>query len=43
MQEDPLETTNVIEKYPDVAARLQGYAEQHRRLFYDEKRQNRNV
>jgi arylsulfatase A-like enzyme len=34
MEKDPLETTNVIEAFPDVAARLQGYAEEHRKEFY---------
>lgn len=34
MEKDPLETTNVIEKFPEVAARMQGYAEQHRKEFY---------
>ena len=34
MDADPLETTNVIERYPDVAARMQGFAEEHRRAFY---------
>jgi hypothetical protein len=34
MESDPLETTNVLDKYPDVAARMQAYAEEHRRLFY---------
>ncbi len=34
MEKDPFETTNVIEKYPEVAARMQGYAEQHRKEFY---------
>ncbi|MEN6601036.1 MAG: sulfatase-like hydrolase/transferase, partial [Bryobacteraceae bacterium] len=34
MEKDPFETTNVIAKFPDVAARLQGYAEQHRKEFY---------
>ena len=34
MERDPLETTNVIAKFPEVAARLKGYAEQHRREFY---------
>lgn len=34
MEKDPLETTNVIEKFPEVAARLKGYAEQHRLEFY---------
>ncbi len=34
MENDPRETTNVIGKYPDVAARLQGYADRHKREFY---------
>ncbi|MCE5308994.1 MAG: sulfatase-like hydrolase/transferase [Acidobacteriales bacterium] len=34
MEKDPFETTNVIARFPDVAARLQGYAEQHRKEFY---------
>ena len=34
MEKDPLESTNVIGKFPDVAARLQAYAEQHRKEFY---------
>ena len=34
MEKDPLETTNVIDKYPDVAARMKGYAEAHRAEFY---------
>ncbi len=34
MVNDPFETTNVIEKYPEVAARLKGYAEKHRQMFY---------
>lgn len=34
MENDPCETTNVIDRYPDVAARLQSYAESHRREFY---------
>jgi arylsulfatase A-like enzyme len=34
MEADPLETTNVIDKHPEVAARLRGYAEQHQREFY---------
>ena len=34
MEKDPLETTNVIGKFPEVAARLEGYAEQHKREFY---------
>lgn len=34
MQDDPFETTNVIDKYPDVAARMQAIAERHRREFF---------
>jgi arylsulfatase A-like enzyme len=34
MENDPHETTNVIAKHPDVAARLQGYAARHRQEFY---------
>jgi arylsulfatase A len=34
MEKDPYETTNVIASHPDIAARLQSYAEQHRREFY---------
>ncbi|MBN9659809.1 MAG: sulfatase [Acidobacteria bacterium] len=34
MEKDPFETVNVIEQYPEVAARLRSYAEQHRREFY---------
>jgi arylsulfatase A-like enzyme len=34
MEKDPYETTNVIEKYPEVATRLKAFAEQHRKEFY---------
>jgi arylsulfatase A-like enzyme len=34
LEQDPQETANVLGKYPDVAARLLGYASQHRREFY---------
>jgi len=34
MELDPYETTNVLDKYPDVAARLKQYADRHRRQFY---------
>ncbi len=37
MEKDPYETTNVIKEHPDIAARLQGYAEQHRREFYPDQ------
>lgn len=34
MENDPHETTNVLEKYPDVAKRMVGYADAHRARFY---------
>ncbi len=34
MQNDPYETTNVLDKYPDVADRLRQFAEQHKQKFY---------
>ena len=34
MRNDPYETRNVIDSYPEVAARLQALAEAHRREFY---------
>lgn len=34
MENDPFETTNVIEQFPEVAARLKELAERHRRQFY---------
>ena len=34
MEADPMESRNVIDKFPDVAARMQGYAEEHRKQFY---------
>ncbi len=34
MEKDPFETVNVIEQFPEVAARLKTYAEQHRKEFY---------
>jgi arylsulfatase A-like enzyme len=36
MENDPHETKNVIDSHPEVAKRLQGYAEQHRREFYSD-------
>jgi arylsulfatase A len=37
MQNDPKETTNVIDKYPDVAERLQKYAQAHKEQFYSDQ------
>jgi len=37
MENDPNETTNVLDKHPDVADRLKQYAEQHKKEFYTEK------
>ena len=34
MGNDPEETTNVLEKHPDIAAELKRYAENHRKQFY---------
>lgn len=36
MEKDPYETTNVLDKYPDVTERMKGIAERHRRTFYGE-------
>jgi arylsulfatase A len=37
MENDPYETTNVIESHADVAKRLRAFAEEHRREFYPEQ------
>ncbi|OVE76198.1 hypothetical protein BVX97_02065 [bacterium E08(2017)] len=37
MEHDPYETTNVIDKYPEVAKRLKALAEAHKNKYYDEK------
>ena len=34
MQGDELETTNVVDKYPDVTTKMKGFAEEHRLEFY---------
>ena len=34
MEKDPYETTNILDKYPEVANRLKQYAEKHRQKFY---------
>jgi arylsulfatase A-like enzyme len=34
MEHDPLEKVNVIEKYPEVAAKLKAFAEEHKRQFF---------
>lgn len=31
---DPNESTDVMQRYPEVAAKLKGFAEEHRRAFY---------
>ncbi len=36
MQKDPKESTNVIDKHPEVAARLKEFASQHQQQFYSE-------
>jgi arylsulfatase A-like enzyme len=37
MLNDPLETTNVMDQHPDVAARLQELATRHQEQFYSQK------
>ena len=37
MEKDPYETTNVLDEYPQVVARLTQHAERHRREFYANK------
>jgi arylsulfatase A len=37
MEKDPYETTNVLEQHADVARRLKGYAEAHRREFFPDQ------
>ncbi len=37
MEKDPLETTDVITENPEVAQRLEGFAEQHRQEFYPDQ------
>ena len=34
MEKDPYETTNVLDRYPKIAAKLKRLAEDHRRRFY---------
>jgi arylsulfatase A-like enzyme len=34
MENDPYETTNVIEKYPEIAEKLKALAEKHKQTFY---------
>ena len=34
MEKDPFETTNVIDKHPEIAAELKGLAEEHKRKFF---------
>ncbi|MCG6189481.1 sulfatase family protein [Maribellus maritimus] len=36
MENDPYETTNVIEAHPDIAEKLMSFAEQHKTKFYSE-------
>jgi arylsulfatase A-like enzyme len=37
MKNDPSETTNVLEKYPEIAAKLQEYAARHIAEYYESK------
>ena len=34
MEKDPFETTNVIGRYPEIAAKMQRFADRHRAEFY---------
>jgi arylsulfatase A-like enzyme len=34
MEADPYEKENVIQKFPDIAKRMKGFADEHRRQFY---------
>ncbi len=36
MDNDPMETVNVVKKYPEVAHKLLEYAKKHRDMFYDD-------
>jgi arylsulfatase A len=36
MENDPMESVNVLTKYPDVAAKFKNFAEQHKREFYSD-------
>ncbi len=37
MRTDPFETINVIDRYPEVAEKMKGYAEAHKKKFYPKK------
>ncbi|MGI6272147.1 MAG: sulfatase [Anaerohalosphaeraceae bacterium] len=37
MENDPLETTNVLDKYPEAAEKMKALAEKHRTTFYAKK------
>ena len=37
MENDPYETTNVLEKYPEVAKKLQGLAEDHKKRWWPQQ------
>jgi len=37
MENDPYETTNVLDKYPKVAERMKGYADRHKQKFYPDQ------
>ncbi|MHC4496165.1 MAG: arylsulfatase, partial [Planctomycetota bacterium] len=38
MKKDPYETTNVLERHPEVAGRLKKLAERHRQRFYPKQK-----
>ena len=37
MKTDPVETTNVLDKYPEIAKKLRTFAERHKEQFYSKK------
>ena len=37
MENDPYETTNVIDKYPEVAKKMMAFADEHRSRFFSDK------
>lgn len=38
LRDDPMETTNVFDKYPEVAEKLFGYAKEHMKTFYPKQK-----
>ena len=36
MENDPYETTNVLDKYPEVAKKMMAFADEHRARFFSD-------